>query len=130
MITDPITDMFNRIMNAQAVKKETVDIPFSQIKQDIAAVLKRGGFIKDFDKKGRGAQKHLEVELLYKNDLMSFKGFKRISSPGQRIYKSYKEIFPVRNGYGINIVSTSHGIMSGDEARKKKVGGEMLAKVW
>lgn len=117
-------------MNAQAVKKKTASIPHSRIKTDIAAVLKRGGFIKDFDKKGKGVHKHITIELSYKKDLPPFHGFKRISSPGQRQYRGYRELFPVHSGFGMSIISTSHGVMSDAEARKNKLGGEILVNVW
>ena len=129
-MTDPITDMFNRIKNAQAVNKETVTIPFSKVKQEIARVLKNENFIKDFMKKGRTINRRIEITLSYKEDAPAMDNFKRRSKPGQRLYVGYRDLFPVKNGYGIGIVSTSKGLMSDKEVRKNKIGGELLVEVW
>jgi small subunit ribosomal protein S8 len=129
-MTDPITDMFNRIKNAQAVNKETVIIPFSKVKQEIARVLKNENFIKDFTKKGRTINKRIEITISYKDDAPVMGSFKRRSKPGQRLYVGYRDLFPVKNGYGIGIVSTSKGLMSDKEVRKNKIGGELLVEVW
>lgn len=123
-MTDPITDMFNRIRNAQLVNKETVDIPFSNIKLKIAEILKTSGRILDFKKRGRKPHQVIRVEM------PAISGFKRVSKPGQRIYKKSKEIKRVKSGYGIAIVSTSKGLMIDKEARKKKLGGEVMVEIW
>ncbi len=131
MVNDPITDMFIRIKNAQAVNKETVSFPFSKTKQEIANILKKEKLISDFEKKGRGAKKRLELGLSYKSgNLPAITDFKRISKPGQRRYVGRQEIFPVKGGYGLSIISTSRGIMSGKDAKKNKMGGEVLIEVW
>jgi len=128
---DPITDMFNRIRNAQAVHKETVEIPFSNPKLKIAEILKSEGFIFDFKKRGRRAKRIIKIDLKYlDNKTPSISGFKRISKPGQRIYRKAKELKPVKSGYGKAIVSTSKGLMTGREARKQKLGGEIICEVW
>ena len=138
-MTDPITDMLNRIRNAQAVLKPTVMVPFSQMKYEIAKVLAKQGFIKDVEKKTRKAKKFFEITLQYKNisDLLQKKrtrpkiqGLKRISKPGQRIYINYKAVKPVRAGFGMAIISTSKGIMTDREAKKQKLGGEVLCEIW
>lgn len=128
---DPITDIFNRIRNAQMVKKENISMPFSKVKFEIVKILKKQGFVSDLKKRGRGVKKNLIIDLKYtegKEPALSH--FKRISKPGQRIYRKANEIRPVRSGYGICLVSTSQGLMIGKEARKKKLGGEVLVEVW
>ncbi len=129
-MTDPITDMFVRIKNAQAVRKSTVSLPHSQLKQEIVEILKRENFIADFSKKGRGPQRQLELVLSYKNGVPAISDFKRASSPGRRQYIRSRQIFPVKSGYGLGIISTSAGLKSSSEARKAKLGGEYLVEVW
>jgi len=128
---DPITDMLNRIRNAQAVRHQTVEIPFSNLKLKIIQILTKENFIKDFKKiKGKG-QKIIKIFLEQRNgNLPVISGLKRISKPGQRIYKKAKEIKKVKSGYGITIISTSKGIMTGKEAKKKKLGGEVICEIW
>ena len=138
---DPITDMLNRIRNAQAVFHSRVFVPFSQIKYEIAKILEREGFIEKVERKGKKMKKILEISLKYRkedheggDDLRKMKpaisGLKRISKPGQRIYVKSKEIRRVRGGYGIAIISTSKGLMTDKEARKRKLGGEVICEVW
>lgn len=133
-MTDPIADMLNRIRNAQALLKERVSLPFSKIKYEIARILEKEGFIEKFEKKGRKTKKTLEIILKYhqegSNKKPAILGFKRISKPGQRIYSKSKKIKKVKGGYGIVIISTSKGLMTGEEARKQKLGGELLCEVW
>jgi small subunit ribosomal protein S8 len=130
-MTDPITDMLNRIKNAQAVHHQTAEVPFSKIKLRIAEILKEKGFILDFKKRGRGVKKIIKIKLKYLDDgTGAISDFKRISRPGQRIYKKAKEIKRVKDGYGIAIISTSKGIMTDKEARKHKLGGEVLCEIW
>ncbi len=127
IMTDPISDMLIRIKNAQAVNKETVGIPFSKLKQELARVLKQSGLILDYEKKGRAIVKKLELKLKYENSFSAIAAVKRISKPGQRIYLKSREIFS-KKGSTI-IVSTSRGLMTGDEARKAKLGGEVLCQI-
>jgi len=130
-MTDPITDMLNRIKNAQAVFRQAVILPFSKMKYEIAMILQKQGFVGEVEKKGRHTKKVIKITLKYskeKEPLIS--GLKRISKPGQRIYAAAKEIKPVRGGYGIAIISTSKGLMTDKEARKKKLGGEVICEVW
>lgn len=128
-MTDPISDMLTRIRNAQAVKKETVAVPFSKMKQELARVLKESGFITDFEKKGRAvSNKKLELKLKYVDSLPAVTDAKRISKPGQRIYVKYNEIFP-RQADFLRIISTSRGLMSDAEARRQKLGGEVLCEI-
>ena len=129
-MTDPITDMLNRIRNAQAVLKTTVDVPLSKIKLEICQILARNGFIKGFEKKGRKNKKNIQITLKYDGKIPAISGMKRISKPGQKIYLPYKKIKKVKGGYGLSIISTSKGLMTDKEARKQRLGGEVICEVW
>lgn len=139
-MTDPITDMLNRIRNAQAVFHLTVEIPFSNLKYEILKILEKQRFIEKIEKKGKKTKRTIEITLKYlpaealakagENKTPAISGLKKISKPGQRIYMSSKEIKPPRGGYGIAIISTSKGLMTGKEARKQKIGGEVLCEIW
>jgi small subunit ribosomal protein S8 len=129
-MTDPITDMLNRIKNAQISKKEQVVLPFSNFKYEIAKILESEGFIGKIEKKGRKASKVLEITLKYENKIPVISGVRKISKPGQRIYSPSRDIKAVRGGYGISIISTSKGLMTGIEAKKQKLGGEVLCEIW
>lgn len=129
-MTDPITDMFVRIKNAQAVDKKTVAFPFSRLKQEVAKVLKNEKFIDDFSRKGRGVNKRIEITLSYRDGLARITNFRRRSKPGQREYLGYRKLFPIKSGYGIAVISTSRGVMSNRETKKNKLGGEVLVEVW
>jgi len=126
-MTDPITDMLNRIRNAQAVSHETVSIPFSNVKFEIAKILKKQGLVLEVEKKGRVPKKIIEIVLKYPSDMI---GLKRVSKPGQRIYAGAKEIRNTKGRYALLIVSTPKGLMTGREARKNKVGGEIICEIW
>ena len=127
---DPIADMLTSIRNAQAVSKETVKVPFSKLKFELAKVLEKSGFLKKVEKKGRGIKKFIEIKLRYEDKIPVISGIKKISKPGQRIYSGAKELRPVRSGYGISIISTSKGLMTNKEARKQNIGGEVICQVW
>jgi len=130
VMTDPIADMLTRIRNALMRHKESVDIPLSKMKRAIADVLKREGYIRDYEvlDSGYGV---LRVHLKYTPaGEPVIQHIKRVSKPGRRIYMGVKEMPRVLNGLGIGIYSTSKGIMSDREARKHRVGGEYLAEVW
>ncbi len=127
---DPIADMLTRIRNGQATLKQEVSIPYSNLKYNIAKILKQEGFVKDVKKAGKKNQKEIKIEIKYKDDAPAIRGSKKISKPGQRIYKSAREIRPVKGGYGTNIISTSQGLMTGEEAKKKNIGGELICEIW
>lgn len=129
-MTDPIADMLNRIRNAQAVLHQTVNIPFSNLKYEIAKVLKKNNFIEKVEKKGKKINKTIEITLKYDGKIPVISSLKRISKPGQRIYKGLKELRRVRGGYGIAIISTPKGLITNKEARKQKVGGEVICEIW
>lgn len=129
-MTDPITDMLNRIRNAQAVLHPTVSIPFSDFKYRIAEILSKERLIQKVEKRGRKAKKVIEITLKYSDNIPAISGLKRISKSGQRIYFKYKELKPVRGGYGIAILSTPEGLMTNREARNKRLGGEVICNIW
>jgi len=130
-MTDPITDMFNRIRNAQAVSKEKVYIPFSNFKFEIAKILKEEGFIKDIKKKRKNKKKALLIKLKYGSEGNPvFTKVNRISKPGQRIYKKASEVSLSKRGYGTSIISTSKGPMTAKNAKKQKIGGELICEIW
>jgi small subunit ribosomal protein S8 len=132
-MVDPISDMLTRIRNAQAVGHSTIDFPFSKIKFSLAEILAEEGLIKKISKKGRGIKRKIEIELLYedkKNTIPKINQLKRISKPGKREYIKAKDIRPVLTGRGINIISTPKGLMTGKEAKKKELGGEILCEIW
>jgi len=127
---DPITDMLNRIRNAQAVLHPAVSVPFSNLKYEIAKILEKQGFIEKVEKKGKKAKRTIEIILRYTDKTPAISGLRRISKPGQRIYQNYQEIKKVKGGYGVAIISTSKGLMTDKEARKQKIGGEALCEIW
>ena len=129
-MTDPITDMLNQIRNAQAVGKTEVLVPLSNIKNEIANILAKEGFLGEVKKAAKGKMKVLKIGLKYDNGLPQISGLKRVSKPGQRIYEGMSEMKKVHGGYGIAIVSTSKGLMTDKEAKKQKLGGEIICQVW
>lgn len=129
-MTDPIADMLTRIRNAyMAGKKETV-IPFSNQKLAIAQKLVELGYLAEANETQADAHRNLTVKLKYVGKHPSATGINRVSSPGRRIYTSSKDIKSVLSGYGSTLISTSKGIMSGVEAKKAGLGGEIICKVW
>jgi len=129
-MTDPITDMLNQIRNAQAVGKTEILIPSSKIKNEILGILTKEGFVGEVKKAVKGKIKSLKIVLKYENEIPAIAGLKRVSKPGQRIYEGFSEIRKVRGGYGISIVSTPKGLMTNKEARKQKLGGEIICQIW
>ena len=127
---DPIADMLTSIRNAQAVSKETVSFSFSKIKFEIAKLFKKEGFIDKVDKKRRGVKRIIEISLKYDEKKPVISGLKKVSKPGQRLYFRAQEIKSVKSGYGVAIVSTSKGLMTNKEARKQKIGGEIICEIW
>ncbi len=131
MNSDPIADMLTRIRNANQAQKDVVNIPASNIKKGIAEILDQEGFVDDVKLIERHPQNDVRLYLKYgKNDEKVITGLKRISKPGLRVYVDKDEIPEVLGGLGIAIISTSHGVMSDKEARKKGIGGEVLCYVW
>lgn len=131
MMTDPIADMLTRIRNGSNAKHESVDVPASNIKKQIAQILLDEGFIKGFDVIEDGKQGIIRIELKYgKHGEKVISGIKRISKPGLRVYVKSDEIPRVLGGLGIAILSTPKGVMTDKKARKERVGGEVLCYVW
>ncbi len=130
-MTDPVADMLTRIRNAMRAAHELVNIPSSKLKINLANVLKSEGYIKNLRIISDGQHRFIRVFLKFdKNGVPVIEGLKRISKPSCRVYSGYNEIPEVLNGYGVNVVSTSKGIMTDREARKRKLGGEILCSVW
>lgn len=130
-MTDPIADMLTRIRNANQMKYLEVEVPASNIKIDIARILKEEGFISDYKIKENDVQNIIILNLKYgQNKQRVITGLKRISKPGLRVYAKTHELPKVLNGLGIAIVSTSKGLMTDRDARKQQLGGEVLAYVW
>ncbi len=130
-MTDPISDMLARISNALKAKKKSVVVPASKMKLEIAKILKEEGYIEDFKYLEEKPQAKIEIILKYdeqKRGVIS--GLRRVSKPGRRIYKGYKALPKVLDGLGTAILSTSQGIMTDYEARKRKIGGEVICEIW
>ncbi len=126
----PISDMLNRIINAQKVLHPAVEVPFSNLKYEIAKILEKSGFVEKIEKKGRKTNRSLEIILRYQEQIPAISGVKMISKPGQRIYLDFRKIKKVKGGFGMSIISTSKGLMTNKEARKQKIGGEIICEVW
>ncbi len=132
-MTDPISDMLSRIRNAGCALQPAVEIPHSKMKESIANVLKKEGYVSAVEvqvPEKEKFRKNIKLAIKYQGKKMVLEGLRRISSPGRRVYVGSTEIPRVRGGLGVAIVSTSEGVMSGNEARKKNLGGELLAFVW
>ena len=130
-MTDPIADMLARIRNAIAAKHSRVDIPASKLKLEVARILKEEGYINNFVIKGEGTRRNLRIFLRYDaRGTSTISRLTRVSRPGRRVYMGAKEFPQVLGGYGVNIVSTPRGLMTGKRARRENVGGEVLAEVY
>lgn len=131
MVNDPVGDFIIRLTNAGAVKKASLSVPYSTLKMSIAEKLKEVGYIESVEKKGKKVKKTLDVVLKYDaQGAPHIKGVKRISKPGRRMYKGFREITPVRYGHGALVLSTPQGIKTDKEARNEKLGGEALFEIW
>lgn len=129
-MTDPIADMIIRIKNATLVSHETVSIPHSKIKENIARLLLENNYIDGYEVVEKKPQSDIVVKLKYKNKLSAITDVKRASKPGRRLYSDAKSIPQTLGGYGITIVTTSKGLMTQKEARKQNLGGELLCQIW
>lgn len=133
MMTDPIADLLARIRNASMARHELTRVPANKLKKNIALLLKAEGYVADVRQEEWGPKKHqtLTIVLKYGDDRKSaFQGIRRVSRPGRRVYVRHDQIPRVLSGLGISIISTSTGLMSDKEARRRKVGGELLCEVW
>jgi small subunit ribosomal protein S8 len=130
-LTDPIADMLTRIRNGCRAQHKTVDIPSSKMKEAIARILKREGYIEDYQVLPDNKQNVLRVRLKYLEDRRNaIEGIRRVSKPSIRVYAGTKDVRPVRKYMGVAILSTNQGILTDREARVKGVGGEVLCEVW
>lgn len=131
VISDPIADMLTRIRNANQMRYTEVEVPASNIKVEIAKILKEEGFISDYKIKKNNVQNDIVLGLKYgENKERVITGLKRISKPGLRVYAKAEEVPSVLNGLGIAIISTSKGLMTDKNARSQKLGGEVIAYIW
>ncbi len=128
--TDPISDMFTRIRNAGLVNKDQVDLPYSKVKEEVAKILSSSGFINSVKKDESDGKVNLIISLSDGNKPSQITAIKRLSRPGRRIYVQSKEVPKVKQGRGIVIISTSRGMMTGDEAVSKNLGGELICEVY
>jgi len=128
-MTDPIADMLTRIRNAQRALLPVVEVPHSRLKESIAHILKKEGYVVDVAVEGKLPRK-IKMRLKYQGKKSVIEGLRRISRPGLRHYVGSTEIPRVRGGLGVAVLSTPEGVMTGDSARKKKLGGELLCYVW
>ena len=129
-LSDPIGDMIARIKNSQARKHKSVKLPSSKFKIKIAEVLKDEGFIKDFKTDSEGSKTYLDIILKYSYGNPVINSIERVSKPGRRIFSSAESLPKINNGLGIAIVSTPKGVMTDVDARKNKLGGEIICKVF
>jgi len=130
-VSDPIADMLTRVRNAQGIKHESLSMPGSKAKIAIAEILKGEGFIRDFEVIKTNPQYSIRIHLSYRNNkTAAIGGLKKISKPGLRVYVGKSEIPRVYGGLGISIISTSKGLMTGQQARREGLGGELLCYVW
>jgi small subunit ribosomal protein S8 len=130
MVTDPISDMLTRVRNALVLQKDSVEVPHSKMKREVSRVLKENGYIIDFYEVSDDKFKKLKLVLKYHEGRSVIQGLKRVSTPGRRVYVGTKEVPRVMGGMGVAVVSTSRGIVTGHQARRLKVGGELLCYVW
>ena len=129
-MTDPIADMLARLRNSAAAGQVSLTLPYSKLKSDIAQILKKEGYIKDTELVTIDGHQNIKIQTKFVNKTSAITGLKRVSRPGLRRYVGAGEIPRVLGGLGIAVLSTSRGILSGHEARKQKVGGELLAYIW
>lgn len=130
MMTDPISDMLNRVRNAIQRKYEHVDVPASKFKKDIAQILQSEGFIKGIEMVSEGHHPMLRLKLKYLNESSLINGMRRVSRPGRRVYVGKDGIPTVRGGLGMAVLSTTQGVLSDRETRKRQLGGEVICYIW
>ncbi len=129
-MNDPISDMLTRLRNATGSRKTELSMPYSRLKSDVAKILKKEGYISDFELDTTGKHPALKIRTKFVNKTSAIAGLKRVSRPGLRRYVGAGEIPRVLGGMGIAVLSTPRGVLSGHEARKQNVGGELLAYIW
>jgi len=131
MTTDPISDLLTRLRNASMVSKHSIEVPHSKYKYELVKLLKEEGYVLDLKTSGEGSKKIINIELKYSEEGKSvISGMNRLSRPGKRVYSSFDKLPRNNGGLGTVIVSTSRGLLSDSEARKRKLGGEIICEVW
>ena len=131
MVSDPISDLLTRIRNAVMVSKSNIEIPHSNFKFELASLLKNEGYVSDVKISGDGTKKLIDIELKYSDEgTPVISGMNRLSKPGNRVYSSFDKLPRNNGGLGTVVVSTSRGLLSDSEARKRKLGGELICEVW
>lgn len=130
MVTDPIADMLVQIKNAALAGRKVVELPHSKVKEEVGKVLKKEGYLSAVEKTGKTPKLLLLLTISYRDDTPVLTDLKRISKPGLRVYVDRHSIPQVVGGMGISVLSTPEGIMTGKDAKKKGIGGEVLCKVW
>jgi small subunit ribosomal protein S8 len=131
MITDPIADMLTRIRNALVARHDFTDVPASKLKMALAEVLKKEGYIRDYELKSQGIKRTIRIHLAYADDGEPvIDGLQRVSKPGLRVYAQRREVPRVHGGLGVAILSTPEGVLTGRDARRRGLGGEVLCYVW
>jgi len=130
-MSDPIADLLTRVRNAILAKHDRLDVPASKLKSNVCDVLKRAGYIDDFERLEEGPQGLLRIYLRYDDQgVPAIRRLARVSKPGRRVYRGADDIKPVLNGLGIAVVSTSKGLLTDEQARAERIGGEILCEVW
>jgi small subunit ribosomal protein S8 len=130
-MTDPIADLLTRIRNAHRAKHDRLDVPASNLKMEVCRILKEEGYIKNVEMVEGEPRSVIRVFLAYnKEGKPGIERMQRVSTPGRRVYRGADDIKPVLNGLGVGIVSTSQGLMTDRQARKRRVGGEVLCEIW
>lgn len=129
-VSDPIGDFLTRLRNASRANKDTLEVPHSKLKVEMTKILKKEGFIRDYELTGEGVTRSIKITTKYVEKAPAITGLKRVSRPGLRRYVASADIPRVLGGMGISILSTSRGIITGREARRQNLGGELLAFVW
>ena len=127
---DTISNFIIKLKNASNAGLEQVSVPFSKLKLSICEVLKKEGYIKSYEEKSEKGKPVISIELISLNREPKIRGVERISRPSKRVYKKFSEIRAVKNGYGALVLSTSHGVMTGRDAKKAKLGGEAMFAIW
>jgi small subunit ribosomal protein S8 len=130
MVTDPISDFIIRIKNGSAAGKATVEVSYSRFAENVAHALKKAGYLTSVEKKGKPFTRSLVLGLVYFDTMARINNVERISKPSRRIYQKYNDIRTVRSGFGNSFLSTSKGIMADQEAKRLKLGGEVLFRIW
>ncbi len=131
MVSDPISDLLTRIRNGVMVSKSNIEIPHSNFKFELASLLKNEGYVSDVKISGDGTKKLIDIELKYSDEgTPVISGMNRLSKPGNRVYSSFDKLPRNNGGLGTVVVSTSRGLLSDSEARKRKLGGELICEVW